>query len=95
MRYVPGSHKYGIFDIVPDPERPVHHIPCTAGLSLPPPAPCPTPAGSIIFHHGCTLHCSDINHTETWRRAVILHFTTADARSENKRLNREVSMEID
>lgn len=95
MCYVPGSHKYGIFDVETDPGKPVHHIPVTRGIPLPEPVRCPVPAGSIIFHHGCTLHSSGVNHTQTWRRAVILHYTTPDARSEYARLNEEVSLEID
>ena len=95
MCYVPGSHKHGIFEVDKDPDRPVHHIPNTRGVGLPDPVYCPVPAGSIIFHHGCTLHSSDVNRTDSWRRAVILHFTTAAARSEVDRLNEEVSLEID
>jgi ectoine hydroxylase-related dioxygenase (phytanoyl-CoA dioxygenase family) len=95
MEYVPGSHRHGLFSIVPDPERPVHHVPQTGDLALPPPVACPVPAGSVIFHHGCTLHRSGVNRTNTWRRALILHYATADARSEHPRLNEEVSLRID
>lgn len=95
MCYVPGSQKYGIFEVTNDPERPVHHIPDTSDIDLNEPVQCPVPAGSVIFHHGCTLHNSNTNNTETWRRAVILHYTTKSAASESDRLNEEVSLEID
>jgi len=95
MRYVPGSHRYGILDVDHDPSRPVHHIPRTNGLQLRPEVLCPVPAGSVIFHHGCTLHRSGINSTETWRRAVVFHFATAESRSEREELNAEVTLEID
>jgi hypothetical protein len=36
-----------------------------------------------------------VNRTGTWRRALILHYSTADARSEHARLNEEVSLAID
>lgn len=94
MCYVPGSHKYGIFTIASDPNRPVHHIPDTTGVSLPEPVFCPVPAGSVIFHHGCTLHKSELNQTNTWRKAVIFHFTTLDARSEKEHLNQQISLQI-
>jgi ectoine hydroxylase-related dioxygenase (phytanoyl-CoA dioxygenase family) len=95
MEYVPGSHRHGVFPIASDPDMPVHHVPQTGGLSLPPPVACPVPAGSVIFHHGCTLHRSGVNQTATWRRALILHYATADARSEHPRLNEEISLRID
>jgi len=95
MCYVPTSHKHGIFEIEQDPDRPVHHIPKTNGIVLPEPAACPVPAGSIIFHHGCTLHNSADNNTDTWRKALIMHFSTSDATSEREQLNEEVSLEID
>lgn len=95
MTYVPGSHKHGIFPITPDPERPVHHIPDTGDLELPEAVHCPVPAGSVIFHHGCTLHASADNDTDTWRKALILHFATADAMSRKDDLNAQVSLEID
>jgi ectoine hydroxylase-related dioxygenase (phytanoyl-CoA dioxygenase family) len=93
--YVPGSHTHGVFDITHDPERPVHHVPDTKNLDLPDPVACPVPAGSVIFHHGCTLHHSETNHTNTWRKALILHYATSDSHSEREKLNEEVSLEID
>ena len=95
MCYVPGSHAHGVFDIASDPDRPVHHLPDTKDLDLPDPVSCPVPAGSVIFHHGCTLHHSATNHTDTWRKALILHYATSDAYSEREKLNNEISLEID
>ena len=95
MCYVPGSHLHGVFPVDTDPERPVHHIPLMGDLELPAPVACPVPAGSVIFHHGCTLHQSAENRTDTWRRAIIFHYTTAAARSEDEELNEQVSLEID
>lgn len=95
MCYIPGSHKHGVFPVGQDPDRPVHHVPDTGELKLPPATHCPVPAGSVIFHHGCTLHYSEDNHTDTWRKAVIFHYATSTARSANPRLNEEVSLEID
>ena len=95
MCYVPGSHKHGILPITHDSERPVHHIPDTSNLDLPDPVPVPVPAGSVIFHHGCTLHRSAENTTDTWRKAIIFHYSTSDAASEKDELNDQVSLEID
>jgi ectoine hydroxylase-related dioxygenase (phytanoyl-CoA dioxygenase family) len=95
MAYVPGSHRHGIFPITPDPAMPVHHIPDAGGHDLPDPVLCPVPEGSVIFHHGCTLHASAENRTASWRRALILHYATAEACSEHEKLNEEVSLRID
>ena len=95
MRYVPGSHLYGIFPIDTDPERPVHHVPDTGALEFGAAVSCPVSAGSVIFHHGCTLHASAVNTTKTWRRAVIFHYTGADSVSDHEYLNAEISLEID
>ena len=95
MCYVPGSHTHGIFPITQDPERPVHHIPDTGELQLPDPVPVPVSAGSVIFHHGCTLHNSGDNTTNTWRKAIIFHYSTSDAMSEKEEINSQVSLEID
>ena len=64
-------------------------------LDLPDPVPCPVPAGSVIFHHGCCLHASADNDTDTWRKALILHFSTSEASSRRPELNEQVSLEID
>ncbi len=95
MCYVPGSHKHGIFGVTKDPLRPVHHVPDTRGIPIRETVQCPVSAGSVIFHHGCTLHNSEVNQTQTWRKAVIFHYSTSHARSENEGLNQQVSMEID
>ena len=95
MRYVPGSHQHGVFEVGVDPDRPIHHVPLTGDIALPAEVLCPVPAGSVIFHHGCTLHRSGINQTQTWRRAVIFHFATAAARSERDELNAEMTLQID
>jgi ectoine hydroxylase-related dioxygenase (phytanoyl-CoA dioxygenase family) len=95
MRYVPGSHRHGLFEMEQDPERPVHHVPKVSHLNLTAEVACPVPAGSVIFHHGLTLHRSGVNNTNTWRKALILHFATAEARSEIGKLNEEVSLVID
>jgi phytanoyl-CoA hydroxylase len=95
MQYVPGSHRHGIFEVAQDPERPVHHVPQTPGLDLPAAVMCPVPAGSVIFHHGCALHASADNESDSWRRALIYHFAAADAVSDNALLNEQVTAEID
>ncbi len=95
MCYVPFSHRHGVFPVGQDPERPVHHIPDTGDIELPAPVPCPVPAGSVIFHHGCTLHQSAENKSKTWRKAIIFHYATSDARSQNETLNEQISLEID
>ncbi len=95
MVYVPGSHRHGIFEIEVDPERPVHHVPRVERFELEDEVLCPVPKGSAIFHHGCTLHRSEVNHTTSWRRALIFHFATTEASSDTPGLNEEVSLEID
>lgn len=95
MIYVPGSHRHGLFEITRDPQRPVHHVPDTRGIAIADEVLCPVPAGAVIFHHGYTLHRSDVNQTQTWRRSVQLHYAGSDARSDNEKLNQEISLEID
>lgn len=95
MIYIPRSHRHGLFDIKHDPERPVHHVPDTRGIAMEEEILCPVPAGSVIFHHGYTLHRSGVNLTQTWRRSVQLHYAGSDARSQNETLNQQVSLEID
>ena len=95
MHYIPESHQHGLFPIEADPERPVHHIPKTNHINLPTSRACPVTAGSVIFHHGCTLHFSETNHSHDWRRAIIFHYTTKTAISENMELNNQISLELE
>lgn len=94
MIYAPGSHRHGLFEVTPDPQRPTHHVPDTRGLEIEEVA-CPVPAGAVIFHHGYILHRSDVNRTQGWRKSVQLHYAGVNARSENEQLNQEISLEID
>jgi ectoine hydroxylase-related dioxygenase (phytanoyl-CoA dioxygenase family) len=95
MIYVPASHRHGLFDVTHDPERPTHHVPDTRGLEIEDEVLCPVPAGAVIFHHGYTLHRSDVNQTQSWRKSVQLHYAGSETRSDNEKLNQEVSLEID
>ena len=40
----------------------------------------PVPRGSIIFHHGSTIHRSGANTSNTWRRAYSTHWAAAKCR---------------
>ncbi len=95
MIYVPASHRHGLFHVTHDPERPTHHVPDTRGIEMKEEMLCPVPAGAVIFHHGYTLHRSDVNNTQSWRKSVQLHYAGSDARSDNEKLNQEISLEID
>lgn len=95
MIYASGSHKHGLFEITTDPERPAHHVPDTRGLDIGEEVLCPVPAGAVIFHHGYTLHRSDVNKTQSWRKSVQLHYAGVDALSDIEQLNKEISLEID
>lgn len=95
MIYIPRSHRHGLFEIKHDPARPVHHVPDTRGIVLEEEVLCPVPAGSVIFHHGYTLHRSGVNQSNASRRSVQLHYGGSDAKSDKEDLNQEVSLEID
>ena len=95
MCYVPSSHRHGVFPVGKMPDRPTHHVPLIGDLELPDPVAVPVPAGSVIFHHGCTFHHSEENKTNTWRKAIIFHYSTSDAVSDRPELNEQVSLEID
>ena len=94
MHYIPESHRHGLFPVEEDPKRPVHHVPNINRIKLSPSIACPVTAGSVIFHHGCTLHFSETNHSPDWRRAIIFHYTTQRASSENSKLNEQISLEL-
>lgn len=41
----------------------------------------PAQPGTVVFHHGWALHMSPPNHTDSWRRAIVLHFVLSDAKT--------------
>jgi ectoine hydroxylase-related dioxygenase (phytanoyl-CoA dioxygenase family) len=74
MGYVPGSHRFGLrkfaniftdrgFDLVNGPEA--------RGIE---PVFQPVPAGSVVFHHGLTIHTAGANRTAEVRRAHSVIF---------------------
>jgi ectoine hydroxylase-related dioxygenase (phytanoyl-CoA dioxygenase family) len=80
LMFVPGSHRWGLlpkmpFDAPLDAMR--AHLP--AGVVWQPVA-VPARAGQATIHHSHTLHGSDRNRSERWRRACVLNYMGADVR---------------
>jgi hypothetical protein len=85
MGYVPGSHRFGVrkfaniftargFDLENGPEA--------RGV---PPEFVPAEAGSVIFHHGLTIHTAGPNQTSEIRRAhTVIYFADGCTRSPSK-----------
>jgi ectoine hydroxylase-related dioxygenase (phytanoyl-CoA dioxygenase family) len=79
MSMVPGSHQWGehirALEALPDFTMPAdflgHHTPAVR---------CPVPAGAVHFHHSLTWHGSPINTSGRPRRAIALHYMTADTK---------------
>ncbi|MFN3244967.1 MAG: phytanoyl-CoA dioxygenase family protein [Planctomycetota bacterium] len=80
LQFVPGSHRWPLLPSLPfDSELEAVRAQLPAGASFAPRA-VPVPAGSATFHHSHTLHGSDANRSERWRRAVVLNYMAADTR---------------
>jgi phytanoyl-CoA hydroxylase len=47
-------------------------------LACQPMHPAPVPRGGVSFHHGNTFHQSGANHSNSWRRALALHYVRRD-----------------
>ena len=80
LQFVPGSHRWPLLPSLPfdsplDAIRP--HLPPGARFE---PRTVPVAAGSATFHHSHTLHGSDRNRSQRWRRAVVLNYMDADTR---------------
>ena len=81
MAYVPGSHKAGRLQVVDithttDP----YDILSDPALQGAQPQPVEVPAGSIIWHHGLTVHQASANTTSATRRAFTIVYIDAAAR---------------
>ncbi|MCK5944019.1 MAG: phytanoyl-CoA dioxygenase family protein [Planctomycetes bacterium] len=80
LQFVPGSHRWPLLPSLPfDSPLEAIRAQLPAGANFAPVA-VPVPAGSATFHHSHTLHGSDRNRSDRWRRAVVLNYMAADTR---------------
>lgn len=80
VAFVPGSHRLGLLPKVPF-DAPLEQIRALLPESLPwRPVPVPVRAGQATIHHSHTLHGSDRNRSDRWRRAVVCNYMGADVR---------------
>lgn len=74
VQFVPGSHRWGLLPKLPF-DAPLEairaHLPAGADWR---PVPVPVRAGQATIHHSHTLHGSDQNRSERWRRATVLNY---------------------
>lgn len=81
MAYVPGSHQAGILKVVDI----THHSEPYAILDDPAlqgrrPQIVPAEAGSVIWHHGLTVHQASANRTDRTRRVFTVVYIASNAR---------------
>lgn len=85
MGYVPGSHQFGVrkfADIFTARGFDLENGPEARGV---PPMFVPAEAGSVIFHHGLTIHTAGVNQTSETRRAhTMIYFADGCTRSDSK-----------
>lgn len=74
VQFVPGSHRWGLLPKLPF-DAPLETIrrelPAAAVWS---PVAMPLRAGQASIHHSHTLHGSDRNRSERWRRAAVFNY---------------------
>jgi len=80
LQFVPGSHRLGLLPSVPF-DAPLEEV----RRHLPPdfewcPVAVPARAGQATIHHSHTLHGSDRNRSQRWRRAAVLNYIGPDVR---------------
>jgi hypothetical protein len=80
VQFVPGSHRWGLLPKLPF-DAPLETIrallPKDAQWA---PVPVPVRAGQATLHHSHTLHGSEQNRSDHWRRAVVLNYMGAHVR---------------
>ncbi|MDD5597159.1 MAG: phytanoyl-CoA dioxygenase family protein [Victivallaceae bacterium] len=74
MRYLPGSHQRGLLE-----HKPFRNTSywCLPQIDLSQTVSVPVKAGSVIFHHSCTVHYSPPNPTPLWRRAFVCYYISS------------------
>lgn len=83
LQFVPGSHRFGLLPKLPF-DAPFEAI----RAHLPPelvwnPVLVPVRAGQATIHHSHTLHGSDQNRSDRWRRAAVLNYMGPHVRVAN------------
>ena len=78
MSMVPASHKWGDASSVLHALKEFGAMPPTWNGHPTPVVACPVPRGFIHFHHSMTWHGSPANASGRPRRAIALHFMTAE-----------------
>jgi hypothetical protein len=80
LQFVPGSHRWGLLPKLPF-DAPLEairsHLPAGAVWR---PVAVPVRAGMATIHHSHTLHGSDCNRSDRWRRAEVLNYMGAGVR---------------
>jgi ectoine hydroxylase-related dioxygenase (phytanoyl-CoA dioxygenase family) len=79
MRFLPGSHKWGLVEHQPLPGQ--EHNLSPAGLDLSSEIAVPCRAGDVALFHTLVLHHSLPNRTAQWRRSFICHYIHPSAQS--------------
>lgn len=83
LHYVPGSHRWGLFDPVPfdGPQDGVRvQLPRELRAAFRPVA-CPLRRGQGVLHHSHTMHGSPANRSTRPRRALVLNYIADGVRS--------------
>lgn len=74
LQFVPGSHRWGLLPKLPF-DAPLEairaHLPASSAWR---PVTVPVRAGQATVHHSHTLHGSDQNRSDRWRRAAVLNY---------------------
>lgn len=79
MRFLPGSHRWGLLAHSPLAGQEHNLVPAGVDLSTEVVVPCQ--AGAVVLFHTLVLHHSLPNRTDEWRRAFICHYIHPEAHS--------------
>ena len=80
LQFVPGSHRWGLLPKLPfDAPLEAIRAQLPAGAKWNPVA-VSVRAGQATIHHSHTLHGSDCNRSERWRRAAVCNYMGPDVR---------------
>ncbi len=83
LQFLPGSHRFGLLPKLPfdSPLEAIReHLPAELAWN---PVAMPVRAGQATIHHSHTLHGSDQNRSDRWRRACVLNYMGPHVRVAN------------